>query len=368
MSFEKLTKFLDALPEIYGVPICELSVRHKHELVYRHTVGELPHGKNTLYKLYSMTKLFTVTATMQFVEEGKIGLDDPVYKYLPAYKNLSFFQDGKIIPVRKVLTIRHLLSMRGGLSYNKSEAFHEACKNNATTREITDIIADIPLLFEPGDNWFYSLAHDVLGAVLEVVAGKKFSEILSEKIMKPLGISDMGFFPDEEQKTRFAPIFRFNWEDFTSTPSEFELTQYISKNYESGGGGLFGSNDEYMKLPDALANGGVGANGVSIIKPETIALIKENQLPPSEVHEFWAMKPGYGYGLGVRTLVDPGHAQSPGPVGEFGWDGALASYNMVDTDNNIAVVWTTHMQDCRPAYREIHPHIRNLVYSGILEK
>ncbi len=367
MSFEKLTKYLDALPEIYGIPICELSVRHKHELVYRHSVGNLPHGKNTLYELYSMTKLFTVTATMQLVEKGEIGLDDPVYKYLPAYKNLTFLQNGTVVPARKVLTIRHLLSMRGGLSYNKSVAFHEACKNNATTREIADIIADIPLLFEPGDNWFYSLAHDVLGAVLEVAAGKKFSEILNENIIKPLGISDMGFFPDDEQKSRFAPIFKFNPLDYTSTPSEIDFVQYVSTKYESGGGGLFGSNDEYMKLPDALANGGVGANGVSIIKPETIALIKENQLTPSEVHEFYVMKPGYGYGLGVRTLIYPEQAGSPGPVGEFGWDGALASYSMVDTDNNIAVVWTTHMRDCNPAYREIHPHLRNLVYKGILK-
>ena len=365
MSFDKLTKYLDLLPEVYGIPLCELSVCHNHKLVYRHSVGDLPHGENTLYKLFSMTKLFTVTAAMSYVEEGKLGLDDPVFKYLPSFEKMNVLKDGRISPAKKVITIRHLLSMRGGLSYNHSPEFEKACENNATTREIADIIAKNPLLFEPGDNWFYSFSHDVLAAVLEVVAGKKFSEILNERIMKPLGISDVGFFPNDEQKTRFVPMFQFDANDYSTYPIELDLINYKSRNFESGGGGLFGSNNEYMKLPDALANGGVGANGARILKPETIAQIYENHMPPSEVHEFSIIKPGYGYGLGVRTLVDPEDAQTAGPVHEFGWDGAAASYNLVDTENHLAIVWTTHIRECRPAYREIHPHIRNLVYSAI---
>lgn len=365
MSFEKLTKYLDLLPEIYGIPLCELSVCHNHKLVYRHSVGDLPNGERSLYKLFSMTKLFTVTAAMSYIEEGKLNLDDPVCKYLPAYKNLTVLRDGKVLPARKVMTIRHLLSMRSGLSYNRSPEFIKAAERDATTRELVDIIAKSPLLFEPGDNWFYSFSHDVLGAVLEVVSGKKFSEILDEKIIKPLGISDIGFYPNDEQKARFVPMFQFDANDYSTYPIETDFYTYISRNFESGGGGLFGPNNEYMKLPDALANGGVGANGTRILKPETIALIKENQMPPSEVHEFSIIKPGYGYGLGVRTLVDTEDAQTTAPLGEFGWDGAAASYNLIDTENHLAIVWTTHVRECRPAYREIHPHIRNLVYDAI---
>ncbi len=366
MPFSRLTKYLDLIPEVYGIPLCELSVRHNHELVYRHSVGDLPHGENTLYKLFSMTKLFTVTAAMQLIEEGKLGLDDPVYKYIPAYKKLTVLQNGRAVPAKTVMTIRHLLSMRSGLSYNSTTpCFAKACENEfATTRELMEALAGDPLLFNPGENWFYSLSHDVLAAVMEVICGMKFSEILKSKIMNPLEISDMGFFPTDEQLSRFVPMYEFDANTFTVFPTDTELCRY-SKVFESGGGGLFGSNNEYMKLPDALANGGTAANGYQILKPETINLIKGNQMPPSEVKEFYTIKPGYGYGLGVRTLVDPEEAQTIAPIGEFGWDGAAASYWMVDTDNHIAVVWTTHVRECRPAYREIHPHIRNLVYDAL---
>jgi len=364
MSFDKLTKYLDLIPEIYGIPHSELSVRHNHELVYRHAVGDFPHGENSLYKLFSMTKLFTVTAVMSFIEEGKLGLDDPVYKYLPSFEHMNVLKNGRVSPARKVITIRHLLSMRGGLTYNRSPEFVEADKHGASTREMIDIIAKDPLIFEPGDDWFYSFSHDVLGAVLEVIAGKKFSEIIDERIMKPLGITGMGFLPTEEEKKLFVPMCQFNFKDYSTYPIDFENYMY-SPNFESGGGGLYGSNNEYMKLPDALANGGVGANGARILKPETIAMIYENHMPPSEVHEFSIIKPGYGYGLGVRTLVDPIDAETAGPIHEFGWDGAAASYVLVDTENHLSVVWTTHVRECRPAYREIHPHIRNLVYSAI---
>ena len=100
---------------------------------------------------------------------------------------------------------------------------------------------------------------------------------------------------------------------------------------------------------------------------ETINMIKQNQMPAGEQHEFARMKPGYGYGLGVRTLVDRVDANGPAPIGEFGWDGAAASYFMIDTENKLSAIWTTHVLDCRPAYREIHPHIRNLVYEACKE-
>lgn len=364
MSFKKLTKYLDMIPEIYGIPHSELSVCYNHKLVYHHIVGNLPHGENSLYKFFSISKLYTVALAMTFVEEGKIGLDDPVCKYIPAFKNMKVLKDGVISPAKNVITIRHLFSMRSGITYNQSEEFKEGCKKGLNTRELIDILAKDPLIFDPGEGWFYGFSHDVLGAVLEVVENKKFSEIMNDRIIKPLGINKVGFFPSEEEKTRFVPMNNFKSKDYSTYQVDFDYYPY-SPNFDSGGAGLYGTNTEYMKLPDALANDGVGANGVRILKPETIAMIYENHMRDDELHHMSGLRPGYGYGLGVRTHINKINSESASPINEFGWDGAAASYVLVDTENHLSIVWTTHVRGCGPAYREIHPHIRNLTYSAI---
>ncbi len=366
MDFSRLTKYLDMLPEIYGIPLCELSVCVNHEKVYRHSVGDLPYGEKTLYRMFSMTKLITVTAAMRLVEQGKLGLDDPVHKYLPAYKNLTVRKDGCVVPAQNVMTIRHLFSMRSGLSYSRTNpSIAKAIKNpRATTRELMDAFAGDPLLFEPGTNWFYSMSLDVLGAVVEVVSGMSFGEYLRKEVFIPLEMKEITHFPTEEQLMRVAPIYEFVNESYSVKPLE-KILPPLSEVFESGGSGLYASNDEYMKLPSALANGGRAANGYKLLRPETIELMKVNHQTPAEQNEFSKGKPGYGYGLGVRTLIDRQDALTQAPLGEFGWDGMAASYSLVDTENKLAVVWTTHVTNCRPAYREIHPHIRNLVYDAL---
>ena len=365
MPFEKLTRYLDLLPEVYGIPLCELSVCKGYEKVYRHSVGDLPYGDKTMYKMFSMTKLVTVTGIMRLVESGKIGLDDPVYKYLPSYKNLKVMKDGIVVRAENEMTIRHLLSMRSGLTYNKTapSVAKAVASGNATTRDFADALAGDPLFFEPGTNWFYGWSHDVLAAVAEVVSGLRYDEYLRKEIFAPLEMEDVTHFPTDEQKKSIAPIYEFFNDDYSVKP--YEPAQPMSSVYIGGGSGLHASNDQYMKLPQAIANGGLAPNGYQVLRPETIDIIKMNHMQPAEQKDFSRAKPGYGYGLGVRTLIDPSDAVGQSPVGEFGWDGMAASYWLVDTDNKISIVWTTHVVNCRPAYREIHPHIRNLVYNAL---
>ncbi len=368
MSFKKISRYLELLPEIYGIPFSELSVFKENERVYRHSVGDLPYGTKTMYRLYSMTKLSTVTATMQLVERGKIGIDDEVSKYLPEYKNVTVGND--CTPAKNAITIRHLLSMRSGIGAGKNvTALEKARKNpDLTTREMVDAIAQSPLMFEPGTDWLYGYSHDVLGAVIEVVSGMRFGEYLEKNIFAPLEMSDTTFFLSEDEKCRLAPLYTFMCDTYTCCEVEHPQPLYmLSKKLEFGGGGLFSTHDEYAKLPKTIANGGLAQNGYRLLKEETINMIKQNQMPAGEQHEFARMKPGYGYGLGVRTLVDRVDANGPAPIGEFGWDGAAASYFMIDTENKLSAIWTTHVLDCRPAYREIHPHIRNLVYEACKE-
>lgn len=366
MRFSKLTDYLQMLPDLYGIPLCEMSVRHKHQEVFRYAVGERPAGNQTMYLLYSMTKLVTCTAVMHLVEQGKLSLEDPVSKYLPSYSHMMVQENGIVRPAKTVMTIRHLLSMRSGLSYDRtSPALQEAKKNpKATTVQLMEALGRDPLHFDPGERFQYSWSHDVLGAVLEVVTGKPLREVLGELIFAPLEMEDMTFSPNEEQRSRLAQLYTYHCHTYSTSAVE-TVYEKLSEAFESGGGGLHGTNDQYMKLVDALANNGEGSNGYRILKPETIALMKVNHMNEEDILRFSPGKPGYGYGLGVRTLIDPITAEGPGPVGEFGWDGAAASYSLVDTDNQLAIVFTTHVKACRPAYREIHPHIRNLTYFGI---
>ena len=366
MSFSRMTAYLELLPTLYGIPMCELSVYHGHQQVYRHAVGDRPAGDRTMYRLFSMTKLFTCTAAMQLMEQGKLDLDDPVGKYLPTYAHMQVMKGGVLTPAENTMTIRHLMSMRSGLNYDTaSPELLEARKNPlATTRELMLALGKDPLHFEPGTEFYYSLSHDVLGAVLEVITGKTLGELLKEQLFEPLEIADITFKPTQEQRSRIAPIYTYLCNTYSVTPLN-DVGAPLSQNYESGGGGLYGTNDQYMKLVEALANNGIGRSGCRILKPESIAQMKVNHMHEGDILRFSPGKPGYGYGLGVRTLIDPQTAEGPGPVGEFGWDGAASSYNLVDTENRLAVVFTTHVKNCRPAFREIHPHIRNLAYLGI---
>lgn len=366
MSFSRMTEYLEMIPSLYGIPMCELSVRHGHQEVYRHAVGQRPAGSKTMYRLYSMTKLFTCTAAMQLIEQGRLDLEDPVAKYLPTYAHMQVRKNGVLCPAENTMTVRHLMSMRSGLNYDKeAPALLEARKNPmATTRELMMALGKEPLNFEPGTKYLYSLSHDVLGAVMEVVTEKSLGELLKEQLFDPLEIGDMTFHPTGEQLSRLAPLYAYRRYDYTVALDE-NPGEPLSKVFESGGGGLFGTNDQYMKLVEALANNGIGRSGCRILKPETIAQMKVNHMNEADILRFSPGKPGYGYGLGVRTLIDPQTAETPGPVGEFGWDGAAASYSLVDTENRLAVVFTTHVKGCRPAFREIHPHIRNLAYFGI---
>ena len=366
MSYSRLTKYLELLPELYGIPMCELSIHHGYREVYRHAVGNRPADNKTMYRLFSMTKLFTCTAAMRLIEQGKLSLEDPVSKYLPTYANMQVIEDGILRHAQQVMTIRHLMSMRSGLSYDvESPALLEAKKDPfATTQTLMLALGKDPLHFEPGSRYLYSLSHDVLGAVMEVATGKTLGKLLKELLFDPLEIEDMTFHPTLEQQSRVAQLYTFEDMDYSVRPITTEQTA-LSAAYESGGGGLFGTNDQYMKLVEALANSGVSRSGYRILKSESIDLMKENHMHREDILRFSPGKPGYGYGLGVRTLIDPETALGPSPVGEFGWDGAASSYSLVDTENKLAVVFTTHVKGCRPAFREIHPHIRNLAYLGL---
>ena len=375
MDFSRLTAYLDYLQKL-NVPGCDLAVYRDHELIYRHQAGyrdierTTPIQGNEVYLLYSATKVFTTCAAMQLIEQGKLSLDDPVSNFLPAYANLAVKDGDNVRPAKTVMTVRHLMSMQSGLDYNtETPAFLKVMNENnqrATTRQIAEAKAEDPLDFDPGTDFQYSFSHDVLAAVVEAVSGQRFSAYLREHIWEPLHIHDMSLRMNDELRQRLCNLYSYDLETYSMRErTQDEIDERFNHEFESGGGGLIGSVAEYIKFADALACGGRGKNGAYILSPETIQLWSANQLCPKGRNSFDGLhRLGYSYALGVRTRVN-NYIGGPGPLGEFGWDGAAGAWVMIDPTNRLSAFFGMHVLNYVYNYDVIHPTLRGLIYEGL---
>ena len=376
MDFSKLKKYLDEMVDEFGVPGCDCAVYKDHNQIFRHMSGfsdlerTKPVSENDMYWLYSTSKITTCTAAMQLAERGVIKLSDPVAIYLPEYAYITVRDDGGVRPAKTVMTIEHLFTMSSGLDYklDKVPTLQVLAKygDEATTRQLVESFAKSPLLFDPGCGYFYSLSHDVLAAVVEVASGMKFSEYVEENIFKPLGIKDTGYHMTPERRARMAAEYRVS-ADYSCLEYMGCTNSYIpSSAYESGGAGIISSVSEYIKILDALANGGVGVTGAQILKPDTIKNMQTARIDPKVIRRFFGYETdftGYSYGLGVRTRIS--NDGSGAPIGEFGWDGAAGAYALIDPVNHLAVFYEQHILNHIPVTSRFHPAIRELVYEGL---
>ncbi|MCR4622321.1 MAG: beta-lactamase family protein [Clostridiales bacterium] len=389
MNFHLLTQYLDSLYEEYGIPALDVIVTKEHETVYRHMTGfadmekTRPVSERDFYLMFSCTKLVTMTAMMQLIEAGKVSLYDPVSRFLPEWEymtviNADWMTKGgdQFCPklnepshfAKNRVRIIDCMSMTAGLTYDlNSEAIRELIsrKPNASTREVVAAIARMPLLFEPGTRYRYSLGHDVIAAVIEAISGERFSDYLDRHIFAPLGITDLTCHMTDEQKSRLSAIYRY--ESNTKAMACLDGSEpvfSITPNYESGGAALAGTADAYAAVTEALANGGVGRNGTRILKEDSVMLFTRSVLTGEALKDF---RKGrfyeYSYGLGVRVKTDSILGQSP--VGEFGWDGAAGGYAVVDPFNRVSIFYVEHILNFFEGYSVIHPRVRDLVYKGL---
>ena len=366
MDFSRLTEYLNHLPA-EGVPGCEMVVWKDHREIYRHTAGEAKGGET--YWLYSATKVLTMTVTMQLIEKGVLRLSDPVSEYLPAYSCLTV-QDGDTVrPAKTVLTLEHLMAMQGGLDYDlTAPAIQRKIRErggDAGTVEMANCFAEKPLHFDPGLGFRYSLCHDAVGAIAEVATGTPLSVLARENVLEPLDIQNLTFHPEADQLARLAPQYTVDAEGKTVPVPNRRDSLASMPHYDSGGGGLMGDADSYTLLADALANGGVGESGACILSAASIDDMRTNRQSGPSWTDWLKVKHkrGYGYGLGVRTLMDPTSSHSP--IGEFGWDGAAGAWVMMDPDNRLAAFYVQHVLNMNRAYYEFHPAIRDLLYEGL---
>lgn len=382
MNFEKMTRYLDSILDL-GVPGVDCIIMHGYDTVYRHQAGysdreaKIPMNGREAFFIYSNTKVLTCTAIMQLVEAGIIVLNDPISKYLPEFKDMQVLLHsgngevcltparGTLSPAHTPITFRHLMSMTAGLDYNLTSPaileVQQKTNGRAPTREVVRALASQPLHFNPGTHWHYSLCHDVLGALIEVISGQSLGQYFQEHILDPLEMTHTGFRHGHDLPDNM--MAQYCWDYKTNTVSRIPLeNEYIlGSEYESGGAGLVSTVEDYAKFVQALANGGRSPRGQQILSPASIELMRTNQLTGDQWGDFnWPWFAGYGYGLGVRTMMDRAKGGALSPVGEFGWGGAAGTYALIDPENHISMFYAQHMRESLEW--DIHPRLRNVLY------
>lgn len=389
MDFSLMKEFMDRLTA-WRIPGNTVVVYHKNKEVFRCSSGYsdvesgTPMTGDELLNIYSCSKVATVTAAMQLYEKGLFLLDDPLYDFIPEYRHMYIRgENGELTKAEKPITMRHLFTMTAGLTYNtKSENLikgREETGGRMPTVEAAKYIAADPLVFEPGSRWEYSLCHDVLAAAVEVISGRKFSDYAIKNIFEPVGAKNVFYHRTPEIMQKMASQYEYITD--TSAVIDAVEAQISSGNkqgvcikkdksigfelgteYDSGGAGITVSVPDYAKFTDALANGGRAATGERILSPGTIELMRTNQLTAAQSVTFtWKQHTGYGYGLGVRTMLDRAKSGSNGSIGEFGWAGAAGAAVICDPDTGLSCFYAHHMLNPHEEY--YMPRLRNTLYT-----
>ena len=385
MDFQAMRELMDRLTA-WRIPGNAAKVYLGGEEVFSYASGfaDMETGEKMttehLINIYSCSKPATVTAALQLYEKGYFLLDDPLYEFIPEFREMKVkCPDGSINNAEKPITIWHLFTMTAGFNYNCAvPAFDKAralTDGKMDTLSVIRCLAEEPLEFEPGTVWQYSLCHDVLAAVVEVISGQRFRDYMKENIFDPLGIfavyhndavqdkmaQQYQFFDDGQNDLVAQQAYGNARKDGHLVNVGKNVEHVFGSGYDSGGAGITTTVADYAKFCAALASGGMGLNGQRILSPGTVELLKTNQLTEAQRTGMkWPQLKGYGYGLGVRTLIDKAVSGSVGDLGEFGWGGAAGASVYVDTERNLAMFYAHHMLNSQEGYYQ--PRVRNVLY------
>ena len=384
-KFDDLTRLLDFFVS-RGLPGCGCAVAQRGKILYEAYVGhgdiksKKPVTSDTVFRLYSMTKLVTCTAALKLFEQGKFLLHEPLYEYFPEYRDSQVVikePDGSyhLKKVENPILIKHAFSMSLGLPYAMFSDTPTAKAMKKVTDDLQkkygkyDIVTEVkamgqvPLEFEPGTRWMYGYGHDILAALIQLVSGKTPGQFMQEEIFDPLGMKDTGYRYKDDIKDRMITYYQKNPDgSLTKTEGPMRLDVYHEPDaiYEAGGVGLYSTIRDYLRFTQMLANGGHW-NGEQIIGRKTIDLMRSNQLNDLQLRDFTnSYNAGYGYGLGVRTMLNTTQGHSNGSVGAFGWTGLAGTYTEIDPSEGVSIVYM-HQMD--PNFEEYHHlRVRNVAY------
>jgi CubicO group peptidase (beta-lactamase class C family) len=379
------------------IPGAVIMIARKGKVAYHEAFGaqdksaERTMAKDSIFRIYSMTKALASVGAMILVEDGKVQLTDPVAKFLPEFKNAQVStprSDGMgqltygLVPADRQPTIQDLLRHTAGLAYGEitGNARVKAAYTNAglftpgadyfsielTPDEFSAKIAETPLAYQPGTTWEYSLAVDVLGRVVEKASGKRLSDFLDERVFKPLKMTDTGFSVPADRMARLSQPFAVD--PASGAPNKLIDVSKPPKN-DSGGAGAVSTAADYLRFSQMLLNGGE-LDGARILSRTTVALMASDHLPPAirqtvQPGEQLLGVQGYSFGLGFAVRKEQGVSGVHGSPGEFTWAGYAGTYFWIDPKEQlVGVLMTQAPGPSRPYYRRM---LRALTYQAIVD-
>jgi CubicO group peptidase (beta-lactamase class C family) len=390
---DRITQFFKADTDAKRIPSAVVIIARNGKVVYDEAFGVrdpetgAPMQKDSIFRIYSMTKPITGVAVLMLMEDGKIRLTDPISKYLPALKNPKVMVEAvdaqgrrvtSTVPAAREITIQDLMRHTSGITYGSGSSAAEQAMTKAgigiqlagtgnkplsarmTDQQMVEELGKLPLMFQPGTSWEYGRLIDVLLALVEVVSGQRADAFLEERIFKPLGMTDTFFNVPKDKLDRVAQPGPDP--DTGVTANLTDVTQ--PRIFLGGGEGLLSTASDYMRFALMLANGGEG-NSVRLLSRKTVELMASDHLGPalSQGPNF-APGPGYGFGLTVAVRTQPGMAAYPGSVGEFNWGGAAGTAFWVDPREKLVPIMLIQAPGQRLYYRMA---FRGLVYQAIVD-
>jgi CubicO group peptidase (beta-lactamase class C family) len=380
---DRITQWLKDDIQKGTIPGAVLMIVRNGKVAYYESMGvvdpetKAPMRKDTIFRIYSMSKPITSVAVMMLYEQGKLSLDEPIAKYIPAFKEMKVGvetkgEDGKpkldLVAARKPITIQDLLRHTSGITYGffgdmlvkKAYVDADVLGGDPDNAEFAERIAKLPLAFQPGTTWDYSHSTDILGRLVEVVSGKSLYQFEKENILDPLGMTETSFYvTDTARHARVAEPFR---DDRVIGPGVTFFDPRVSAKWESGGGGMVGTVADYARFASMLMNGGT-LDGKRYLGPKTLAFMTaDHSTSPVAPGPYYLPGPGYGFGLGFGVRKDTGMVATAGSPGEYNWGGAAGTYFWIDPKENMFVIYAMQSPRNRVPYRQV---LRAMVYGAI---
>ena len=403
LSTARLERITEHLERSYIQPGkiagCQVAVARHGHLAYFRSLGQMNRERgeamadDAIFRIYSMTKPITSVALMTLFERGYFQLNDPVSRFFPEWKNHRVWVSGEgaemvtQAPTRP-LSMRDMLSHTGGLTYGAAlvalgapdtglavdKVYAEVGVRRGrgeTLMEFMDKLAKVPLLYQPGERWMYSLSTDVCGALVEKISGKRFDHYLKETIFDPLGMNDTGFFVAPDKVDRFCANYRRAPDKLLQLLDAPETSEYLREpSFFSGGGGLTSTTEDYLRFCEMLRRGGE-FEGARILGPRTIALMHRNHLKGGKDLTSMAVggfsetaNEGVGFGLGFASTMDEVTSGGLGG-GDYYWGGAASTIFWVDPKEDLSVVFMTQLMPSGAF--NFRGQLKSIIYSSIVD-
>ena len=368
----RLTAVMQRQVDARHVPGVSMLIARGGKVGYRRDIGALrPDGPplpgDAIFRIYSMTKPIVSVALMMLVEEGRLFISDPLAKFVPEFANprVGVEKDGKLelVAAERPITVQDLLRHTSGLTYaftgvSAVQRLYAKARLGApdlTNAQLVAALAKLPLIDQPGTSWDYGHSTDVVGRIIEIVSGQSLGAFLQERILTPLGMSDTAFFVPPDKQDRVA-------KPFAKDPDTGETVTLTETNFESGGGGLWSTMDDYERFVQMLYLGGALGN-TRLLGRKTLEFMTADHLGPHvRIGTAFLLAPGHGFGLGFAVRREVGLAPTPGTPGEFFWGGIAGTAFWIAPKEELIAMMMIQAPGQRDYYRQL---FRILVHAAL---